>query len=147
MPDGERSAGPRPETLIESLEQIDPRKLDIGKLGRAIDPRKLGKEEFAQGLAAIDELADRGADVDLSKMDANTFARIISRASSGQISGVMARPKLRSRVLDEIFRRMSAHFRSDRGKDTRAVVHWRLTGGAGPDGYDRYETIIEDGTC
>jgi alkyl sulfatase BDS1-like metallo-beta-lactamase superfamily hydrolase len=80
-------------------------------------------------------------------MNAGTFARLITRASTDQVQGILARPELRTRVLNEIFRRMGDHLRADRATHTRAVVHWRLTGGTGEGGYDRYETIIENGTC
>jgi putative sterol carrier protein len=98
-------------------------------------------------LAALDRLADEGADVDLSRMDADTFARIITRASADQVQGIMARPRLRARVLGEVFRRMSDHLRADRAAHASAVVHWRLTGGDGEDGYDRWELVIDHGTC
>lgn len=49
--------------------------------------------------------------------------------------------------LDEIFDRMDAHLDRDRARDLRVVVRWRLTGGSGDGGYDRYETVLEDGTC
>jgi putative sterol carrier protein len=92
-------------------------------------------------------LTGLGADVDLRRMDANTFARLISRASTDQVRAALDRPELRTRILNEIFRRMADHLRADRAARTRAVVHWRLTDGTGDGGYDRYETVIEDGAC
>lgn len=142
----------RPDELVDLVDGLDPSEpglagLDVDVIGRLIDPRKLGKDGFVRILSALDRLAGQGADVDLSKMGAETFARIITRASTDQVQGVMVRPELRARMLEEIFRRMGDHLRADRAAHTRAVVHWRLTGGAGEDGYDRYETIIADGTC
>jgi putative sterol carrier protein len=142
----------RPDRLVEVLDGLDPHHpgladLDIDVLGRLIDPRTLRRDQFVRLLAALDRLSGQGADVDLSRMDADTFARIITRASADQVQGIMARPELRARVLGEVFRRMSDHLRVDRAAHTSAVVHWRLTGGAGEDGYDRWELVIDQGTC
>ncbi|MER5261116.1 SCP2 sterol-binding domain-containing protein [Actinosynnema sp. NPDC002837] len=139
-----------PQELISTLKQVDPgdpalKDVDIDVIARGIDPKKLGRDEFADLLDALGALADGGADLDLAKMDPQNFARIISRASKDQIEAVTSRPGLRERVLDEVFRRMEAHFRSERAGATRAVVHFRLTGGS--DGDDVYEAIIENAEC
>lgn len=141
-----------PSQLVDALEalepdQVDDLDLDIDVLGSAIDPRKLSRDQFVRLLAALDRLAGAGADLDLSQMRPGTFARIIAKASGSQVEGMMGRPELRARILGEIFRRMSEHFRGDKAASTRAVVHWRITGGAGTGGFDRYETVIEGGTC
>jgi hypothetical protein len=141
-----------PDRLVELLDGLTAdhpglADLDINTIGRVIDPRALGREQFVRLLASLDRLAGLGANVDLSRMDARTFARIISRASNDQVQGVLGRPELRTRILNEIFRRMGDHLRADRATRTKAVVHWRLIGGAGAGGYDRYETVIEDGAC
>ncbi|SDX27914.1 SCP-2 sterol transfer family protein [Amycolatopsis xylanica] len=49
--------------------------------------------------------------------------------------------------LDEIFDRMDAHLDRDRARELDVVVRWRLTGGSGEGGYDRYETVLADGAC
>ncbi|MFI9008534.1 SCP2 sterol-binding domain-containing protein [Actinosynnema sp. NPDC053489] len=139
-----------PRELISTLRRVDPgdpalKDVDIDVIARGIDPKKLGRDEFADLLDALGALADGGADLDLAKMDAQNFARIISRASKDQVEAVTARPGLRERVLDEVFRRMEVHFRSERAGATRAVVHFRLTGGF--DGDDLYEVVIEDAAC
>ncbi len=107
---------------------------------RELDPRRVGKAELV-------ELLESAQDADLAQLDAQSFARLITRASSGQIRAVLDRPGLRTAVLAEIFRRMGEHLRTDRAAHTNAVVHWRLTGGSGEGGYDRWETVIEGGTC
>src|SRR3712207_4952723 len=94
-----------PQELISTLRQVDPGDpalagVDIDVVARGIDPKKLGEDEFADLLDALGALADGGADLDLAKMDAQNFARIISRASKGQIDAVTSRPGLRERVLD-----------------------------------------------
>jgi putative sterol carrier protein len=139
-----------PQELISTLRQVDPgdpalKDVDIDVIARGVDPKKLGRDEFADLLDALGALADGGADLDLARMDAQNFARIISRASKEQVESVTSRPGLRERVLDEVFRRMEAHFRSERAGATRAVVHFRLTGGF--DGDDVYEAVIEDARC
>jgi hypothetical protein len=141
-----------PDRLVELLDGLAPdhpglADLDINTIGQVIDPRALSREQFVRLLATLDRLAGLGANVDLSRMDAPTFARIISRASTDQVQGALGRPELRTRILNEIFRRMGDHLRTDRAARIRAVVHWRLTGGTGDGGYDRYETVIEDGAC
>ncbi|QFZ23822.1 SCP2 sterol-binding domain-containing protein [Saccharothrix syringae] len=138
-----------PQELISTLKRVDPadpalKDVDIDVIARGIDPKKLAEDEFADLLAALGALADGGADLDLAKMDPQNFARIISRASKGQVEAVTSRPGLRERVLDEVFRRMEAHFRGDRAGATRAVVHFHLTGKS-PE--DLYEVVIEDATC
>ncbi|MEU4739181.1 SCP2 sterol-binding domain-containing protein [Actinosynnema sp. NPDC023658] len=139
-----------PPELISTLKQVDPadpalKGVDIDVIARGIDPKKLGRDEFADLLDALGALADGGADLDLAKMDPQNFARIISRASKEQVEAVTSRPGLRERVLDEVFRRMEVHLRSDRAGATRAVVHFGLTGGS--DGDDVYEVIIENAAC
>ena len=136
-----------PAELISTLKQIDPadpalNDLDVDAIARAIDPKKLGEDEFADLLAAFG-----AAELDLAKMDPQNFARIISRASKNQIEAVGAKPGVRERVLDEVFRRMEAHFRGERAGATRAVVHFHLTGGFGESGLDTYEAVIEDAKC
>jgi putative sterol carrier protein len=151
MPEIDLSALP-PDRLVELLEGMTPdhpglADLDINVIGQVIDPRAISRDQFVRLLASLDRLAGLGADVDLKRMDANTFARLISRASTDQVQAALGRPELRTRILNEIFRRMADHLRTDRAARTRAVVHWRLTGGMGEGGYDRYETVIEDGVC
>jgi hypothetical protein len=142
----------KPDRLVDLLDSLDPAhpglaSLDIDVIGRLTDPRKLSGDRFVRLLSALDRLARSGANVDLSHFDATTFARIITRASSSQVHAIMAVPELRARVLGEVFRRMGDHLRPERAAHTSAVVHWRLTGGTGEGGYDRYETVIEHGTC
>ncbi|SHE57119.1 SCP2 sterol-binding domain-containing protein [Streptoalloteichus hindustanus] len=147
-----------PGQVIELLRRHgpgDPRlaDLDIDTVARAVDPKRLDDEELAELLTVIARLAAddahsaHGARFDLGRMDPRNFARIMSRASQRQIDAVMARPELRALVLDEVFRRMAVHFRADRAGDTRGVVHFRITGAATEDGFDRYQVVIEDGRC
>jgi putative sterol carrier protein len=85
--------------------------------------------------------------LDLGKVDPTHFANLVARASKTQLDNVVTERSLRARLLDEIFNRMGSHVRPDRAKNLHAVVHWRLSGGTGDGGYDRYETVISHGTC
>jgi putative sterol carrier protein len=141
-----------PSQLVELLEQLDPtsdrlKQIDIDAIGRAIDPAKLRSGEFRTLLEQVDRLATAGAGVDLGTMGAQTFAALIGRASKDQLHDALARPQLRTLILDEIFRRMQDHLRVERARSVNAVVHWRFSDGTGDGGYDRYETVIADGAC
>lgn len=135
--------------LLDELAPDDPRiaELDIDLVAAAIDPKSLSKSDFVRIIAALDRLAIAGAELDLSTMEPNNFARLISRASKDQIQGLLARGELRQRILDEVFRRMGQHYRPEKAGSTRSVVHWRLSGGSGDGGYDRYESVLDDAAC
>ncbi|PWW61856.1 SCP2 sterol-binding domain-containing protein [Actinokineospora spheciospongiae] len=149
---GEAIGALKPRDLVAMLDRIDvadvaASNIDVDAIGRAIDPRKLGTHDLTSVLAAVNRLAEAGADIGLSRMGPTTFARLMAHATTDQVEAIMVDPVLRERVLGEIFRRMGAHLRQDRVKDLHAVVHWRLTGGSGEGGFDRYETVFRGGTC
>lgn len=121
------------------MPETDP----IAALGD-VDPKKIGKDEFVMLLEAASEIADSGTEVDLSALRPEQFARLISRASDDQVEAVMARPELRERILDEVFRRMGEHYKSDKAGKTEAVVRWRI--GTDED-LLRYECVLADGRC
>ncbi len=82
---------------------------------------------------------------DFSNLDPARFSQLVKSASDAQLNEVMS-TEVRTKVLDEIFRRMPTLFRPDRAGNTNAVIHWTITGG--PDGgSDTYEIVIADGTC
>ena len=145
-------AGFRGAALLNALERLDPlspeaHALDVNTLAEAIDPRDLGKDDFRRLLSALVRLAEKAPAFDLSKVDPARFASLVSSASRAQLESVVSERPLRERVLDEIFARMGAHIRSDKARNLHAVVHWRLSGGIGEGGYDRYETVISHGSC
>jgi hypothetical protein len=116
---------PTPSQLIELLANLDPesagrQQIDVDAIGRAIDPTQLRRGEFTTILEHLGRLA--GTSVDLSTLDARTFATLIGRAGKDQLRGALARPALRTRILDEVFRRMPAHLRADRARLVNAVV-------------------------
>lgn len=135
--------------LVEGLDANDPGIADVhlDSIAQRIDPRELGKADFARLLTALDRLQDAGAGVEVSQIEPHTFAVLISRVSKSQLAAVFAKPELRALILDEIFRRMGSHLREDKAAHTKAVVHWRFTDGSGEGGFDRYETVIAEGTC
>ena len=108
----------------------------ISALG-AVDPKRLGEDEFTALLEAASNLAAAGATADLGALRPEQFARLISRASPRQLTAVMQRPELRERILDEVFRRMGEHYRAG---GAEAVVRWRI--GTGDDDYLRYECVL-----
>jgi putative sterol carrier protein len=151
-PSGDAIRGLKPSQLVALLERLDPAtdrldQLDIDAIGRAVDPKSLRGNEFRTLLEQVDRLAGAGAGIDLSRMGARTFARLIGGASKDQLVDALTRPALRVRILGEIFRRMQEHLRTERAASVSAVVHWRFTGGSGENGYDRYETVLDHGTC
>ncbi|MDR7302143.1 SCP2 sterol-binding domain-containing protein [Haloactinomyces albus] len=109
------------------------------------DPKKVSREEFVTLLEAASASAANGDEADLSSLDAERFARMISRASTAQIETVMARPQLRERILDEVFRRMGEHYEAEKAGSTEAVVRWRI--GTGEHDHLRYECVLSGGTC
>jgi putative sterol carrier protein len=135
--------------LVEGLDAADQAiaEVSLDSIAQRIDPRDLGKADFARLLAALDRLKDAAAAVTVSQIEPHTFAVLISRVSKAQLAAVFARPELRELILDEIFRRMGSHLREDKAAHVKAVVHWRFADGSGDGGFDRYETVIADGGC
>lgn len=121
--------------------------VDIDAFARAVDPARLDEREFVQLIDTMDMLGRAGTGIELAAMRTATFVWFVSRASATQLDQLMAHNHLRHVVLGEIFRRMGDHLDPARAATLRAVVHWRFTGGSGDDGYDRFQTLIEDGTC
>lgn len=105
-----------------------------------IDPQKISTAEFT----ALLDSATGDADLDLHALTPGQFSRLISRASAEQIDSIMARPELRERILDEVFRRMGEYYKSDTAGSTEAVVRWRIDSG---DDHLRYECVLSGGTC
>lgn len=132
-----------PQELVAVLEQLDPdaaARLDVDAIGRAVDPKRFGRDDLADLLSHLDRLTT----ADLGQMGPQTFARLISRANDRQLRAVMSRPTLRTTILGEIFRRMQEHLRVERARSVRAVIHWRFPEGSD---HESYETVIADGVC
>lgn len=141
----------RDVALIDALERIDPASVngefDLNALVSSIEPTALGADDFRRLLAAVERVTDAVPRLDLAAVDAGTFVRLIAATSGEQLEAALAVPALRARLLDEIFRRMESHVRQERIKGMHAVIRWRLTGGTGEGGFDRYECTLSNGTC
>jgi len=93
----------------------------------------------------------RGGDVtevDLSKIEAMEpaeFTKLVKSTPDAKLAEVMA-GEHRATILAEIFRRFPKQFRADQAGSTRAVIHW-VVGGRPDGGSDKYQVVIEDGTC
>lgn len=138
-------SGLRGAALLDALDHVAPDGLDVNTVADAIDPRELGRDDFRRLLESLMRLSEDSPAFSLAKVDPTRFATLVSRASRPQLEAVVASLELRERVLDEIFARMGAHLRVDRPLE--AVIHWRLSGGTGAGGYDRYATTISGGSC
>lgn len=121
--------------------------VDINAFARAVDPTRLDEMQFVQLIDVLDMLGRVGTGIELAAMSTDTFVWFVSRASNLQLEHLMSHRHLRAVVFGEIFRRMSEHLHPIRSATLRAVVHWRFTGGTGDDGFDRFQTIIDGGTC
>lgn len=121
--------------------------VDIDEFARAVDPERLDERQFVQLIDTLDMLGTAGTGIELARMRTDTFVWFVSRASTAQLEQLMAHEHLRHVVFGEIFRRMGEHLNRTRAGALRAVVHWRFTGGAGDGGFDRFQTIIERGSC
>jgi putative sterol carrier protein len=90
-------------------------------------------------------MSDESTAIDPSQIEASELARNMAQATDEQLAELMSGP-MRDQILDEVFRRMSEHFRADAAANTDAVIHWQI--GGGPDGdTSDYESVIRNGTC
>ncbi|WP_326959984.1 SCP2 sterol-binding domain-containing protein [Amycolatopsis sp. NBC_01286] len=103
--------------------------------------------QFIQVLETLHMLGNAGAGIELSSLSTDVLVDVVRRASRDQLKAIADHPELRSVFLDEIFRRMSEHFLPSRARHVDFVVSWRFSDGQGEDGYDRFQTVIEDGVC
>ncbi|GAA3533993.1 SCP2 sterol-binding domain-containing protein [Amycolatopsis ultiminotia] len=114
---------------------------------RKLEFAKLTPPQFVQLLETLHMLGTAGAGIELSSLTTQALVDVVAQASREQLKALAEHPQLRAVFLDEIFRRMSEHFRPDRAEHVDIVVSWRFPDGAGEDGYDRFQTVIEDGLC
>ncbi|QRP46170.1 SCP2 sterol-binding domain-containing protein [Amycolatopsis sp. FDAARGOS 1241] len=119
----------------------------VNGFARELRVGKLSPAQFVQVLETLHMLGTAGAGIDLTSLTTQALVDVVHRASRDQLKALADHPDLRAVFLDEIFRRMSEHFRPDRARHLDFVVAWRFPGGSGHDGYDRFQTVIEDGVC
>ncbi|WP_033289933.1 SCP2 sterol-binding domain-containing protein [Amycolatopsis jejuensis] len=111
---------------------------------RSLSIGKLTPEQFVQVLETLHMLGTAGAGIELSSLTTQALVDVVAAATRDQLKAISDHADLRAVFLDEIFRRMSEHFRPDRARHIDIVVSWRFPNGAE---YDRYQTVIEDGLC
>src|SRR3569833_2826659 len=104
----------------------------------------LSPSQFIQVLETLHMLGSAGAGIELSSLSTDVLVDVVRRCSRDQLKAIADHPELRAVFLDEIFRRMSEHFLPERARHVDFVVSWRFSNG---DGYDRFQTVIEDGLC
>lgn len=114
---------------------------------RNIDVAALDAQQFMQLLETLHTLDRTGAGYELRGLATGTLAEIVRNASKEQLRALEQHGELRWVFVNEIFRRMTQHFRPDRAAEVDLVLSWRFTDGTGPGGYDRYQTVIENGRC
>lgn len=120
---------------------------ELDALADALDLRKLTADQFVRLLDTIHMLGESGAGVDLRTMSTDALVNLIAKASRDQIRALAIHETLRPFLLDLIFSRMSDHLIEQRVKDLSVVIAWRFTKESPEDGYDRYQTVIEEGVC
>lgn len=142
----------RDSRLIEALDVVDPIEFKRAEIGadavvRAVDARRLDTSGVRRLLDALSRIAAVVPEAGLGAVEPETFATLLATSSRAQLDTVVAAPSMREMLLAETFRRLAQHVRTDRVGQLRAEARWRLTGGSGDGGYDRYECRFADGGC
>ena len=119
----------------------------IDALARRLDLAKLSPGQFIRVLETLHMLGLAEAGVELRGLSTETLVHVVGRASKEQLRAIAAHPELRRVFLEEIFARMSDHFLAEKARYATCVVTWRFTNGDGDGGFDRFQTVIEDGLC
>ncbi|WP_232376960.1 SCP2 sterol-binding domain-containing protein [Amycolatopsis aidingensis] len=119
----------------------------MNAFARRVNLGALSPEQFVQLIDTLHMLGRTGAGVELSSLSTEVLVDIVRNASKEQLRAITEHDELRSVFLDEIFRRMSEHFIPERARNVSFVVGWRFTWGDGSGGFDRFQTLIEDGMC
>lgn len=119
----------------------------INAFARHVEVTALSPAQFVQLLETLNMLGKTGAGIELSSLSTEVLVDVVHRASKEQIKAIGEHEELRAVFIDEIFRRMSDHFVPERARNIDLVVSWRFTPGDGDDGFDRFQTVIEDGIC
>lgn len=120
---------------------------ELDALATAINLAKLSPVDFIKLLETLYMLGERRSGIEISAMRTDTLVHLVSGASKDQLKALTEHDELRPFFLDEIFRRMSEHLIQHKARDLSMVVSWRFTEGSGDGGFDRYQTVIEDGLC
>jgi hypothetical protein len=89
--------------------------------------------------------ADTLQGLDFAEVSPQNFARLVKDLPSRELADAF-RGELRLRALREIFARMERLLRPEAAGSLRALIQWRVEGGA-DDGTAVFETAIADGRC
>ncbi|RZQ65450.1 SCP2 sterol-binding domain-containing protein [Amycolatopsis suaedae] len=92
-------------------------------------------------------LDSAGSGIELGGLSTPTLVSVVSRASKEQINAIAEHDVLRPVFLDEIFRRMADQVIEEKARNASFVIGWRFTDGDGDGGFDRFQTVVEDGVC
>ncbi|MQA10009.1 MAG: sterol-binding protein [Pseudonocardiaceae bacterium] len=92
-------------------------------------------------------LGEAGTGIEIAALRTETLVWLIERASRAQLGRLMSDPRMRALMLNELFRRMAAHLDREKANSADVVVCWRFPEGSGEGGYDRFQTVIENGEC
>ena len=98
-----------------------------------------------EGNGAVDEAAGAEALAQVGDADAEQLAAMVGQVSDEQLAEALEVPESRTRILDEIFKRMADHVEPSAIAGTDAVVHFKITDKPGG-GEDVYEVVIRDGS-
>lgn len=139
----QRLRATRPES--QRIAAVDGNALDT--FARSIDVTTLDEQQFVRLLETLHMLGTTGSGLHLRDLSTDVLADIVRTASKEQLRAVVLHGELRSLFLDEIFHRMSERFLPAKAHGADLVVSWRFTEGAGDGGYDRFQTVIEQGSC
>jgi hypothetical protein len=123
--------------------------IDIDRMARAVDLRKMGPRGLAQLIETMDLLTKAETGIDLAEVSTATLARLVAGASDEQLAELGTSAMARNAVLDEVFRRMVTQMHASRAASVSGVIKWRIACGATEDGGDdpylRFQTVLADG--
>jgi putative sterol carrier protein len=119
----------------------------INAFARGIDLARLEPAQFIRLLETLHMLGTAGAGFALGELSTEALVDLVQRATRDQIKAIAEHPELRRVFLDEVFRRMSEHFNPVKAQNAEFVVSWRFSEGQGDGGFDRFQTVVEDGLC
>jgi putative sterol carrier protein len=119
----------------------------VDAFAREIDFGRLSVGQFIQVLETMQMLGEADAGFAIGSLSTETLVAVVGRLGREQLAALAEHQELRYAFIDEIYSRMADQLVVRKAKHASLTVSWRLSGGAGREGYDRYQTLIEDGAC
>src|SRR5436190_2464187 len=77
-------------------------------------------------------------------IDPAQYAALVRETPDDQLAAGMRAN--RDLILGQIFSQMAGHLDPAKARDAEAVIEWRI-GGREDGGHDRYQVVIDKGTC